>query len=116
MMDFRPKQPCAYILASRRNGTLYIGVTSNIFGRMAEHKQGLIEGFTRTYGVKMLVYYEMHETMAAALIRERRLKEWRRAWKLRLIESVNPEWDELFDGEFGVLKDAPVDVERSRGP
>jgi len=108
------KPPCVYILASQRNGTLYIGVTSDIYGRMAEHKQGLFDGFTKKYGVKLLVYYEMHETMDGAILREKRLKEWQRTWKLRLIESVNPEWDDLFDGELGVFKDPPVDAVRQR--
>jgi putative endonuclease len=109
------KDPCVYILASRRNGTLYIGVTSDIYGRMAEHKQGLIEGFSKTHGVTMLVYYEMHHLMDAAIAREKRLKKWQRAWKIRLIESMNPEWNDLFDGETGVLHPGPADEARQRG-
>ena len=99
----RMKEPCVYILASKGNGTLYIGVTSDIYGRMADHKQGLIAGFTKTYGVARLVYYEMHEDMDAAIRREKQLKEWKRAWKLRLIEQMNPEWIDLFDEASGEL-------------
>ena len=102
-------QPCVYILASRRNGTLYIGVTSDIFGRMAEHRQGLIEGFTKKYAVKLLVYYEMHDTMDAAILREKRLKDWQRVWKIRLIERMNPNWLDLFDEANGTLLDGPAD-------
>ena len=91
------KTPCVYILASQRNGTLYIGVTSDLAQRMEEHSKGLVEGFTKKYGVKVLVYYEMHGTMDEALQRETRLKKWRRVWKLRLIEQLNPEWANLFD-------------------
>ena len=103
------KQPCVYTLASKRNGTLYIGVTSDLYGRMAEHKQGLIEGFTKKYGVTLLVYYEMHETMEDAIRREKQIKKWNRLWKLRIIEEVNPEWLDLFDEERGELRDMPAD-------
>ncbi len=106
------KNPSVYILASRRNGTLYIGVTSDLHQRMAEHKQGLIEGFTKKYGVKLLVYYETHPTMDAAIRREKQLKEWRRLWKIRLIESMNPEWVDLFDETTGEVFDGPADVSR----
>ena len=106
------KDPCVYILANARNGTLYIGVTSDIYGRMAEHKQGLIEGFSKRYATKMLVYYEMHLTMEPAIIREKQLKEWRRAWKIRLIESMNPEWRDLFNVATGVLLEGPADSAR----
>ena len=91
------KNPCVYILASKRNGVLYIGVTSDLAGRMAEHDQGLIPGFTLRYGIKMLVYYEFHADMEEAIRREKQLKEWRRAWKVRLVENMNPEWSNLFD-------------------
>jgi putative endonuclease len=106
------KQPCVYILASKRNGTLYIGVTSDLFIRVGTHKQDLIEGFTKRYGVHRLVYYEMHETMEAAILREKRLKKWNRAWKLRLIEGMNPEWEDLFDEFWGAINDGPADVTR----
>ena len=91
------KQPAVYILASRMNGTLYIGVTSDLVQRVWEHKNDLVEGFTRRYGVHRLVWYELHDTMEAAILQEKRLKEWRRAWKLRLIQRINPEWEDLYD-------------------
>ncbi len=90
-------QPCVYLLASRRNGTLYTGVTSDLPRRIWEHREGVAEGFTRRYGVKRLVYYELHATMEAAITREKQIKEWRRAWKIELIEAVNPEWRDLFE-------------------
>jgi len=80
------RQPAVYILASRRNGTLYIGVTSDLVKRAYEHKQDLIEGFTKQYGVHQLVYFEMHEDMVSAITREKQLKKWNRAWKIELIE------------------------------
>ena len=82
--------------ASRRNGTLYIGVTSNLVQRVWNHKQGLAEGFTSKYSVKMLVYFEPHETAESAITREKQLKKWERAWKMRLIEEGNPEWRDLY--------------------
>ena len=88
-------QPCAYIMASRRHGTLYIGVTSNIVQRADQHRRGLLPGFTRDYGIRWLVWFEVHETMESAIIREKRLKEWQRAWKIELIEATNPEWLDL---------------------
>ena len=90
------KHFCIYIMASRRNGTLYIGVTSNLVQRVWHHKQGMIEGFTRKYGAKMLVYFEPHETAESAITREKQLKKWERAWKIRLIEQNNPEWRDLY--------------------
>ncbi len=107
--------PCVYILASKPNGVLYIGVTSALADRMAQHTQGLIDGFTRKYSVKLLVYYEFHETMTAAIRREKQLKEWRRAWKVRLIETMNPEWRNLFDPATGAIEPGPADVARQRG-
>ena len=94
------KQPCVYILANKRNGTLYVGVTSDLMRRIWEHKNGLIEGFTRRYGVHILVYAERHETMLAAIQREKQLKRWRRAWKIELIERSNPEWRDLYDASL----------------
>jgi putative endonuclease len=85
-----------YILASRRNGTLYIGVTSNLVTRIWEHKQGFVEGFTREYGVKMLVWYELHDCAESAITREKQLKKWNRDWKTRLIEEKNPYWNDLY--------------------
>jgi putative endonuclease len=84
-----------YMLASRRNGTLYIGMTDNLLGRVWQHKTGVVRGFTRAYGVKILVWYEVHETREAAITRERQLKKWNRAWKLELIEKSNPAWRDL---------------------
>ena len=91
------KQPCVYILASQRNGTLYIGVTSDVRKRVWEHKNNLVEGFTKKYGVYRLVYYEMHPDMVSAITRETQLKKWRRNWKLRLIEGRNPRWRDLWE-------------------
>ena len=86
-----------YILASQRRGTLYVGVTSNLTKRVYEHKSGLADGFTKQYGVHRLVYYEIAEDAEAALTRERQIKKWNRAWKLRLIEEHNPEWEDLYN-------------------
>jgi putative endonuclease len=87
-----------YILCSQRRGTLYIGVTSNLPKRVYEHKNGLVEGFTKKYGVHRLVYYEVATDAETALTRERQMKKWNRAWKFRLIEEHNPEWADLYDG------------------
>ena len=84
-----------YILASRRNGTLYIGMTDNLGRRVWEHQTGVLRGFTKTYGVKKLVWYELHETRESAFQRERQLKKWNRSWKLQLIERLNPSWRDL---------------------
>jgi putative endonuclease len=89
------KQPCVYILASQRNGTLYTGVTSDLIKRIWQHKNDQVEGFTKTYQVHMLVWYEAHADMEAAIKREKAIKEWKRLWKLDLIESMNPEWNDL---------------------
>ena len=89
------KQPAVYILASRKNGTLYVGVTSDLVKRIWEHKNDLVEGFTKRYGVHQLVWYEIHESMDAAIQREKRLKEWKRTWKVQLIEKRNPNWEDL---------------------
>ena len=86
-----------YILSSQRRGTLYIGVTSNLIKRVHEHKNGVIDGFTKKYGVHQLVYYEIAKDAETAVSRERQLKKWNRVWKLRLIEEHNPEWDDLYD-------------------
>jgi putative endonuclease len=111
-MSNRAKCPCVYILASTRNGKLYIGVTSDLFRRIVLHKQDLIQGFTQKYRVHRLVYYETHLTMDDAILREKRLKEWRRLWKIRLIESMNPEWIDLFDEATGEILDGPADLSR----
>ena len=104
------KRPCVYILASKPYGTLYLGVTSDLAHRMAQHDQGLIEGFTKKYGIKSLVYYEMHDAMDAAILREKRLKRWRRELKYRLIEQMNPEWRHLFNPATGEIAFGSVDV------
>lgn len=91
-----PKQPCVYILASKRNGTLYTGVTSDLVKRVWEHQHNLVEGFTRRYGVHTLVYFERHEVMEEAIRREKQIKKWNRAWKIALIERHNPEWEDLW--------------------
>jgi len=91
------KQPAVYILASKRNGTLYIGVTSDLIKRIWEHKNNMVEGFTKRYSVHYLVWYEVHESIESAIGREKRLKEWKRKWKLELIESSNPDWQDLYN-------------------
>jgi putative endonuclease len=88
-------QPCVYMLASQRNGAIYIGVTSDLIGRMWQHKNNVVEGFTKKYGVHQLVWYEPHATMDSAITREKALKKWNRIWKLRLIEQSNPDWQDL---------------------
>jgi len=103
------KCPCVYILASKPYGTLYVGVTSDLHTRMAQHDQGVIEGFTKKYGIRTLVYYEMHESMEHAIAREKLLKRWRREWKYRLIEQMNPEWQNLFDPRTGEIAFGSID-------
>jgi len=95
------RTPADYILASKRNGTLYVGVTSEPIRRVWEHKSGEIEGFTKQYGVKLLVYLEVHTTMSEAILREKQIKKWRRAWKIALIQRDNPKWHDLYDGIAG---------------
>ncbi len=90
------KQPCVYILASRYHGTLYVGVTSDLIKRVWEHKSDLIDGFTKRYGVHDLVWYEQHGSMHEAIAREKSIKEWKRAWKIDLIEKNNPQWRDLY--------------------
>lgn len=114
MREYSPKDPCVYILASKRDGALYIGVTSDLYSRLATHKQDLYEGFTKKYGVHLFVYYEQHDTMKQAIRRESQLKKWKRAWKVRLIEQMNPEWLDLFNERNGELLPGPADVERLR--
>jgi len=91
------KQPAVYILASQRNGTLYIGVTSNLIKRVWEHKNDFSDGFCRKYSVHKLVYYELLDTITEAIRREKQLKKWRRQWKLELVEKRNPNWNDLWD-------------------
>ncbi|WIG55856.1 MAG: Excinuclease ABC, C subunit-like [Rhodanobacteraceae bacterium] len=89
------RHPCVYILASRERGTLYVGVPSDLIKRIWEHKSDLVEGFTKKYRVHHLVWYEQHQTMAAAIAREKAIKEWKRSWKIELIETTNPHWRDL---------------------
>ena len=91
------KQPCVYIMASKRHGTLYTGVTSNLPKRAFEHREGLANGFSTKYGCKMLVWYEVHETMIAAITREKQIKAGSRTKKLALIETLNPDWNDLYE-------------------
>ena len=91
------RQSAAYILASKRNGTLYVGVTSDLIKRVWEHKNNVVKGFTERYSVHQLVWYELHETMESAIRKEKMLKNWKRAWKLELIERSNPNWWDLYE-------------------
>lgn len=91
------RKPAVYILASKRNGTLYVGVTSNLVKRVWEHKNNLVGGFTRKHRVHRLVYYERFDTMLEAITREKQMKRWHRAWKLKVVEEMNPEWRDLWE-------------------
>ena len=95
------RQPSVYILASKRNGTLYTGVTSSLVKRVWEHKNNVVEGFTKQYSVHDLVWFEMHATMETVIQREKTIKTWKRSWKLKLIEESNPDWDDLYDSLLG---------------
>jgi putative endonuclease len=86
---------CVYLLASAPNGTLYVGVTSDLVRRVWEHREGLVEGFTKRYGVRRLVYFEVHAEMSSAIAREKQIKKWNRAWKIELVERKNPKWEDL---------------------
>ena len=86
-----------YMMASQENGTIYTGVTSDLPKRIAEHKQGIYGGFTDKYGVKLLVWYEQHETAESAIVREKRIKNWKRNWKIKRIVEMNPDWRDLYD-------------------
>jgi len=88
-------QPTVYLLASHKNGTLYVGVTSNLLQRLYQHREDLLDGFTNAYGVHRLVWFEQHGTMEYAIVREKQVKKWNRAWKIRLIEAANAEWRDL---------------------
>ena len=94
----RERQPCVYILASQPRGTLYIGVTSDLMARLWQHREAVLPGFTKRYAVKRLVWYDMHATMDAAILREKQLKNWHRPWKLNMIEQANPHWADLAIG------------------
>ena len=90
------KLPCVYIMANRKNGVLYVGVTSNLIQRVWQHKNKLFEGFTKRYNVENLVYYEIHQNMEYAITREKQMKKWNRKWKIELIENENKEWSDLW--------------------
>ena len=92
------REPCVYILASKANGTLCVGVTSNLIERVWQHKKDVLERFTKLYSVHSLVWYEQHGTMEGAINREKAIKKWKRAWKVRLIEKSNPQWADLYAG------------------
>jgi putative endonuclease len=96
------KQYYVYIMASKPRGTLYIGMTSDLIRRVDEHKRGLVDGFTKEYGLKILVYYEVYDSVEQAIKREKQLKVWKRVWKIELIENCNQDWRDLyFDLHFG---------------
>jgi putative endonuclease len=97
MWPFRMQGFWVYILASRPRGTLYIGMTNDLVRRVFEHREGVVAGFTRRHNVKMLVYFEQHDTALAAIQREKNIKHWPRAWKIDLICSLNPDWRDLYD-------------------
>ena len=90
------KEFCVYILASNRNGTLYIGVTSNLIQRVWQHQEKQVEGFSKKYNVQKLVWFEQHENAESAIAREKQIKKWNRDWKIRLIEETNPYWNDLY--------------------
>lgn len=92
------KDPCVYILSSGERGTLYVGVTSNLVKRIWEHRENVVVGFTSDYHIHHLVWFERHESMESAIVREKSIKEWRRIWKIELIEKSNPDWRDLYPG------------------
>ena len=102
------KAPAVYMLASERNGTLYIGVTSDLIKRVWQHKESLADGFAKKYGVKILVWYEQHETMESAITKEKAMKKWLRKWKLKTIEQTNPDWNDLWSEITGEKPQAVV--------
>jgi putative endonuclease len=91
-----PKEPAVYILSNSKNGTLYIGVTSNLVQRVFQHKHDLVDGFSKKYQTHKLVYYEIHASMESAILKEKQLKRWERQWKVRIINKFNPEWVDLY--------------------
>ncbi len=102
------RDPCVYLLASDRNGTLYVGVTSNLVGRTWQHRTHAAPGFTDRYGITRLVWYEQHDTMESAILREKRIKKWRRAWKVQLVDAFNPSWRDLWPDIVGAVPKADV--------
>ena len=99
-MVWAMKQPAVYILTSKQYGTLYIGVTSDLQKRVWEHRENIVEGFTKRYSVHRLVYFELHDDMVSAIEREKQLKRWNRAWKINLIQEINPMWEDLYESLF----------------
>ena len=95
------KDAYVYMMASKKNGTLYVGVTSDLVKRVYEHKQGIVDGFTKKYDIHQLVWYEYHAAISEAILRERQIKKWKRAWKIELIEKNNPLWRDLYDDIIG---------------
>ena len=95
------RHPCVYLLASARNGTLYVGVTSNLIQRAWQHRMSATPGFSSRYRIRQLVWYEMHESMESAIQREKQIKKWNRAWKVELIETTNPYWRDLWSDILG---------------
>ncbi len=91
------KFPAVYIMASKKNGTLYTGVTSDLVGRVWEHKNNVFKGFSRRHNIKLLAWYEFHQTMPDAIEREKNIKEWKRLWKVKLIDEFNPQWNDLYE-------------------
>jgi putative endonuclease len=110
------REPCVYILARASHSTLYTGVTSNLLGRIQEHREGVVRGFTKHYGIKRLVWFEPHETMESAIVREKRIKRWPRAWKYDLIHKDHPSWRDLAE-DFG-FEPLPLDqpLQKQAGP
>jgi putative endonuclease len=102
------RQPCVYLLASNRNGTLYVGVTSNLIMRVSQHREHLAGGFSDRYDITRLVWYELHVTMESAIQREKRIKKWKRDWKLQLIDEMNPSWRDLWPDVTGQTPTANV--------
>ncbi|MBU0689916.1 MAG: GIY-YIG nuclease family protein [Gammaproteobacteria bacterium] len=100
------KQPAVYLMASQKNGTLYLGVTSDLIKRVWQHKNHFVAGFSDRYDVDSLVWFEQHGTMLAAITREKAIKKWNRAWKIKLIEEMNPEWSDLWPAITGELLDS----------
>ena len=92
----RPRVPCVYMMASRSGGAIYVGETSDLVQRVWQHKSGFVDGHTKQYNIKNLVWYEVHDTMVSAITREKVLKRWKQAWKLRLIAEINPTWRDLY--------------------
>ena len=109
------KTPTAYLLASGRNGTLYVGVTSDLIGRVWQHREHLADGFSKRYDVTRLVWYEMHPSMESAILREKRIKKWNRAWKIRLIDETNPSWRDLWPDITGQVPGVTSMGSRLRG-